>query len=165
MTKHSIAGLLLLALTACPAKHDTKETKDAAPPVAAEPALSQHGIGPLKVGMTMNEVRALGMPIDTRADGTHVGPYRIALLNGRVSLIEAHLRELTGLRIGDSVVSRDEKDIAKIATALSSNLVRCDAPQVNLGGTIIMCHDGEIELRAAGPVGVVSFIVRGTIPL
>jgi hypothetical protein len=123
---------------------------------AAWPELDPDGgIGPIRLGMTETELKALGLPISDGYAGKKVGPYRVLFEAGKVSFVEVALAELPGLRIGPKTVPSTERDIERIAKLLPS----CGKMDIRLGGNVITCHQGKVTVAAAGPPGIVQLQV------
>lgn len=177
MTRTLNISLLLITLAAC-TRAEQDPTADAptieVAPIAEAPAGSHvveldaladevpalepdHGIGPIRLGMSEAELARLGLPMSDAYAGKQVGPYRVLLEGGRVSFIEAPLAELPGLRIGGHTVPSGERDIARIA----DHLAGCGPLQILEGGNIIECHGGKVIIGAGGPVGIVDIQVMG----
>ncbi len=121
---------------------------------------AKQGIGPIKLGMTVDQIIALKLPIKgINQSMEQVGPYLVSYTDGKVDFVEVRLARLpNGIRIGKTVVPPTEKSIEKIAKLFSS----CTKVEHRIGGSSIPCQQGRIRVGAAGPPGVVVIQVHAT---
>ena len=83
---------------------DPESEPEPEPPPPPAPVEIEAGrrCGPIRVGMTQEELRALGLDeasIDPRS--SRFGPYRVHLRDGRVHTVEAEIGAIGPIRIGD----------------------------------------------------------------
>mgnify|MGYP001628058754 FL=1 len=87
----------------------TPESPPPAPP-APEPVAVEAGtsLGPIRIGMSEDDVRALGLPVGARdSRSARFGPYRVWLDDEGVRRVEAHLGALERVRLGGQVFDVD----------------------------------------------------------
>jgi hypothetical protein len=106
-------------------------------------------IGPLRIGMTKNEVQALGMEMRgvQGIDGYFiVGMYTVQFLSDKLFLIEAELKDLPDCMSYQKTKikkSFDEKKLAKIFPV-------CKEMEIRFGGNIIECSGVTISIGGWG---------------
>lgn len=95
---------------ATPDEDDPAEPSEPAqppPPPEPEPVDIEAGtrLGPIQIGMSEEDVRALGLEeaeVDPRT--TAFGPYHVGFHNGEIRRVEALIGELRRIRFGDHVI-------------------------------------------------------------
>ena len=158
---------LSLLVVACSKSRAPTTSTDSAQPVAisapvsvssavkpragGEPLLVEprKGIGAIRLGMTQDEVEALGLPTRTHPSGRHgpnvrrVGPYRVEFDEGKVGSVAVNLgRNETGIRIGT-----EEFDESSDARDVAAALPGCEAPEERGRGMVIECDEGRALIR------------------
>jgi hypothetical protein len=115
-------------------------------PLVLEPG---KGIGAIRLGMSRDEVEALGLPTRTHPSGRHgpnvrrVGPYRVEFDEGKVASVAVNLRRNeSGIRIGT-----EEFDDSSQARDVASALPGCKAPEQGRRGMMIECDEGRVVIR------------------
>ena len=118
-------------------------------PLVLEPG---EGIGAIRLGMTLDEVEALGLPTRTHPSGRRgphgpnvrrVGPYRVEFDEGKVASVAVNLRRNeSGIRIGT-----EEFDDSSLARDVASALPGCKAPEPGRRGMMIECDKGRVVIR------------------
>ena len=120
-------------------------------PSGGEPLLVEprKGIGAIRLGMTQDEVEALGLPTRTHPSGRHgpnvrrVGPYRVDFDGGKVGSVAINLgRYENGIRIGTQ-----EFDEASEARDIAAALPGCHPPEERGRGMVIECDQGRALIR------------------
>ena len=155
--------LALAMLAAC--QSDPAPPAPPAPPASAtvQPEAPRfevgEGIGPVRLGMTREDLERLGLPLEERSHDLVVGAYRVMLEGERVTFIEVQLAELPqGLVVGDHRVAPEERDI----TAIAKHLPGCGEMEMLTGGNVITCEGGTVTVAAAGPPGIVQLQLMTT---
>ena len=107
------------------------------------------GIGAIRLGMSLDEVEALGLPTRTHPSGRHganvrrVGPYRVEFDEGKVAAVGVNLRRNeNGIRIGT-----EEFDDSSRARDVAAALPGCKAPEERGRGRVIECDEGRVLIR------------------
>ena len=107
------------------------------------------GIGAIRLGMSLDEVEALGLPTRTHPSGRHganvrrVGPYRVEFDEGKVAAVGVNLRRNeNGIRIGT-----EEFDDSSEASDVAAALPNCKAPEERHRGMMIECDEGRVVIR------------------
>jgi hypothetical protein len=115
-------------------------------PLVLEPG---KGIGAIRLGMSLDEVEALGLRTRTHPSGRHgsnvrrVGPYRVEFDEGKVAAVGVNLRRNeNGIRIGT-----EEFDDSSRARDIASALPGCKAPEKRGRGMMIECDEGRVLIR------------------
>lgn len=115
------------------------------PPVAAqaEPIDVEAGVrlGPIRIGMSLEEVQALGLDervINPRTTG--FGPYQVSFRDGSVRRVEAVIGELERIRFGESVIEAGAH-ISQIRDTFA------DCVWTEGGGERYRCADGTLTVR------------------
>ncbi len=109
----------------------------------AEPIDVEAGtrLGPIRIGMSLDDVRALGLDeavVDPRT--TRYGPYRISFRDGSVRRVEASMGDLERIRFGDRVIESGTH-ISEIRDAFG------DCTWTEGGGERYVCADGTLYVR------------------
>lgn len=120
------------------------------PDRAAKPADTARSLGPIHLGMTRDEVAAVGIEVKPDLSGQFgdavqwAGPYRIVFDDaGIVSSIETALAAHTpGIRVDNRELPPD----VEIAAA-ASKLGTCDPVEHAEGGDMIACDSGKTVLK------------------
>ncbi len=159
-----VFSVLAVLSVACRREPSSEPHAVAAPSVAprtVEPTLAVptfrpgEGIGPVRIGMTLSELHALGLsptPASWSPAAYDAGPYRVVLQNGLVDAIELELATTPdGVAVGGAVVAPSERSIEAIAAHLEG----CGPLEIREGGNVIRCAGGTAWVKAAGPPGVV----------
>ncbi|MGC4115187.1 MAG: DUF4377 domain-containing protein [Myxococcales bacterium] len=128
-------------------------SKEAAPVVV--PGTS---VGPLKLGMTADAVKATKLPVAAGADKStlRAGPFEVGLgADGKVEAIWMQLADSAGVSVDGKIVGPMAKlDDVKAAFG------PCDAnPQQARGGNTFSCRSGALQVIEAGPTQVVTLKV------
>ena len=120
--------------------------RSGAKPLLVEP---RKGIGAIRLGMTQDQVEALGLPTRTHPSGRHgpnvrrVGPYRVEFDEGKVGSVAVNLRRSeTGIRIG-----KQDFDESSEAQDVAAALPGCQAPEEHGRGMVIECDEGRALIR------------------
>jgi len=98
-------------------------------------------LGPIRIGMSTDEVRALGLEeseVDPRT--TAFGPYHVSYDDGTVDEISAQIGALGRIRLGDRVIEAGTH-IHAIRDAFG------DCTWTEGGGERYECHDGTLFVR------------------
>lgn len=123
---------------------DPPPPEEPAPEPAAEPAPEPVDIeagtrlGPIRVGMSEADVRALGLAeavVDPRT--TAFGPYHVTFRDGAVRRVAAQIGALGRVRVGDRVIAAGAH-IAEIRDAFG------DCTWTEGGGERYVCADGTL---------------------
>ena len=160
-------ALSLLVVACSKSRAPTTSTDSAQPAAAASAPVSapsaekpraggqsllvepRKGIGAIRLGMTQDEVEALGLPTRTHPSGRHgpnvrrVGPYRVEFDEGKVDSVAVNLhRNETGIRIG-----AEEFDDSSEARDIAAAFPGCQAPEERGRGMVIECDEGRALIR------------------
>ena len=87
---------------------EADEADDVPPPAPARPAAVEVEagvrLGPVRIGMSEPEVRALGLEeSEVDSHSRRFGPYRVFFANGAVRRVEAQMGDLERIRFGERV--------------------------------------------------------------
>lgn len=99
-------------------------------------------IGPIRLGMTRSEVDALGVLSPHPQYSAMTLPYSVQYEEDVVIRVEAAVRSLTGVRVGDVTIASDAT--MQSAAAL---LADCDSEDLRTGGNIQRCRGGAVLLK------------------
>ena len=126
-------------------------------------------IGPVRIGMTRDEVGGLGLEVRPHPSGHMgnnlrlVGPYSVVFDGDRVASIAF---TLTGSRTGITIAGRQIPESASVEDVAKA-LGNCSEPDLREGGTIIKCGDGTLIKTGAGtpPVLEIQVMAPGLLQL
>jgi hypothetical protein len=127
-------------------------TASAAAPASVVDLVSGERLGPVRVGMDLAALQALGLPVKQGpGSAVAVGPYEVYLKDGQVSSIRVELADVPGVRIGGKIFTADAgTTIEGIAATLSG----CSPVYPNLGGNVILCDGAKTALFGWGRLEV-----------
>lgn len=115
-------------------------------------------MGPIRIGMSLPELRALGLPeADQGSAGRRFGPYLVQLDERGVRRIEARLGELGRVRMGGRVF-----DAAADIHAIRDHLGDCEWQEG--GGEIYACAGGRLFVQTThslSPARYALVVTRG----
>ncbi len=179
-----VAAALLALLSACrsdppPPRRDPRPNPqtparpstvtDAAPsaadasvgPIDLQPGV---GIGPVAIGMSREQLGALGLPatVNESQETATYGPYRVGFDNGTVAWVETSIRDaprgfnMYGVMVPPGTTTLD---------AVTRLIPQCGAVEVAEGGNRTSCQDGKLAvLQGSAPGSPVTFRVARPMP-
>lgn len=122
-------------------------------PIAVDAAV---GIGPVRLGMSREEVVALGLPeraIDPRTQG--FGPYEVVFEDDAVTSVAARMGDLERVRLGDRVF-----EVGAHIHALRDAVGDCR--WIEGGGERYRCRDGALAIETTHSLDPALYTIRVT---
>lgn len=130
-------------------------------PINLQPGV---GIGPVSIGMSREQLSALGLPSTTNEsqETATYGPYRVGFDNGTVAWVETSVRDAPrGFNMYGVMVPPD----ATTLEAVTHLIPQCGALEVAEGGNRATCQDGKLMvLQGSAPGSPVTFRVSRPMP-
>jgi hypothetical protein len=130
-------------------------------PISLQPGV---GIGPVAIGMSREQLGALGLPstVNESQETATYGPYRVGFDNGTVAWVETSVRDaprgfnMYGVRVPPGTTTLE---------AVTRLVPQCGAVEVAEGGNRATCQDGKLMvLQGSAPGSPVTFRVARPMP-